>query len=344
MRPFATHDGKTVTEYTLTNANGCELKVIDYGCIVTHLRVPNKAGELVDVALGHDNLKSYQDDSPYFGAMVGRCGNRIANATFDLDGNTYHLAANNGDHSLHGGEVGFDKVVWEAEMEGDNKITFKHHSSDGNEGFPGALDATVTYTLTDDNSFNIVTRAKADKPTICNIVHHSYWNLEGHDAGKIYDHELQLFASKYTPGDETLIPTGKIVPVAGTPLDFTTAKKIGKDLQAVGGEPVGYDHNFVVDGRPRKLRSVARVVAPGSGIVMEISANQPGVQFYTGNFMEGHKGKSGADYQQHEGFCLETQFYPDSANKQGVEGWPSAVLRPGDTYVHRMNHAFSVSE
>jgi len=343
MNAFAELDGKTVTEYTLKNANGCQLKVLDYGCIVTSLTVPGRDGNMVDVALGHDNLTSYQEDSPYFGAMVGRCGNRIANATFSLDGKDYALAANNGDHSLHGGVKGFDKKIWKAQMNGDNEITFTLNSPDGDEGFPGALTVRTTYKLTDNNEFNIVTRATTDAPTICNVVHHSYWNLEGHDAGKIYDHELQLFAAKYTPGDETLIPTGKIAPVAGTALDFTSPKKIGKDLQAVGGDPVGYDHNFVVDGRPRKLRPVAKVVAPKSGVVMEIEANQPGVQFYTGNFMEGHKGKNNADYQQHEGFCLETQFYPDSANKQGVEGWPSVVLRPGDTYTHRMNHKFSVA-
>jgi|GEM_PF-63560 len=343
MKTFAELDGKTVIEYTLKNATGCELKVLNYGCIVTSLNVPDRDGKLVDVVLGHDNLQSYQEDSPYFGAMVGRCGNRIANATFKLDGKEYKLAANNGDHSLHGGEKGFDKKIWDAEMNGTNKITFTLKSPDGDEGFPGNMTVRTTYTLTDNNSFNVVTRATSDAPTICNIVHHSYWNLEGHDAGKIYDHELALFAAKYTPADETLIPTGKIAPVAGTALDFTTAKKIGKDLQAVGGEPVGYDHNFVVDGRPRQLRKVAKVVAPKSGIVMEIEANQPGVQFYTGNFLDGHSGKGGADYAQHEGFCLETQFYPDSANKQGVEGWPSVVLRPGDTYTHRMNHKFSVA-
>lgn len=344
MKTFAVKDGETVHEYTLTNANGAELKVINYGCIVTSLKVPDRDGTLVDVALGHDNLKSYENDSPYFGCMVGRNGNRIANAAFKLDGKTYALAANNGEHSLHGGEKGFDKVVWLASALSPQKIKFFYDAKDGEEGFPGNLSAEVTYELTDDNAFNILVRATTDAPTICNIVHHSYWNLEGHNAGKIYDHDMQIFADNYTPVDDTLIPTGQIAPVAGTALDFRSPKRIGQDIQKVGGDPVGYDHNFVVNGTKNQLRPVAKVSAPKSGIVMEIEANQPGVQFYTGNFLEGHSGKEGADYQQHEGFCLETQLYPDSANKEGLEGWPSAILRPGTTYEHRMNHKFSVAK
>ena len=345
VKPYGDIDGKTVSEYTLTNANGLVLKVLDYGCIVTELHVPGKDGAPVDVVLGSADLDLYRTNSPYFGAMVGRCANRIANAKFTLDGKEHQLAANNGAHSLHGGEIGFDKVIWRADRKSPGEIVFSYESKDGEEGYPGKLSVRVSYRLTPGNAFAIKTTATTDAPTVCNIAHHTYWNLDGHDAGKNSDHQLKLFCDQYTPVDDTLIPTGEFKGVAGTALDFREFKPMGRDLDAVGGDPVGYDHNFVVRGydpaKPDSLIDVATVKAAKTGIQMHITANQPGVQFYSGNFMNGHPGKGGASYQQHEAFCLETQLFPDSVNKEGVAGWHSAILRPGQTYSHEMVHTFS---
>ncbi len=339
-------DGSPVTRYTLVNRNGVVLKCIDQGGIVTELHVPDKDGKLADVVLGFDKLADYEKPNPYFGANVGRCANRVANSAFTLDGKEYKLAANNGTHSLHGGKVGFDKKVWKSEASmtaAGPGVTFTYTSKDGEEGYPGALSVTIGYTLTDANELVIEFRATTNKATVCNLAHHSYFNLAGHNSGDILGHEVKLAAANYTPVDETLIPTGKIAPVAGTPLDFTTAKPIGKDLKAVGGTPVGYDHNFVLDpatsGKP-----AATVTDPKSGRVLEVFTTEPGLQFYTGNFLDGtNVGKGGAVYKQHGAFCLEAQKFPDAIHKVGAEGWASPVLKPGETYKQTTTYKFGVA-
>ena len=336
-------DGKKVHLYTLKNANGLTLKVTDYGCIVTEFHVPGKDGEMADIVHGFDNLQAYLDGHPYFGAMVGRVANRIGDAKFTIDGQEYTLAANNGKNHLHGGEKGWDKVVWDAAQDG-SKITFTYTSPDGEEGYPGTVNATVIYKLTDANEFKIEMKATADKKTPVNMAHHTYWNLGGTASGLVNDHELQLMAAKYTVFDETGIPTGEIADVAGTPLDFTTAKAIGKDIEQIpadaeAGNPGGYDHNWVVDGTVGELREAAKLVHPASGRVMAISSTQPGIQFYTGNYMDGSTSGKGAKHDARTALCLETQHFPDSVNKQD---FPSCVIGPGTDYHEVMVHTFSV--
>jgi aldose 1-epimerase len=339
-------DGKTVQLYTLSNKNGLTLKVSNYGAIITELHVPDKAGKLGDIVLGYDSVAEYVKATPYFGATVGRIANRIKGAEFRLDGKTYKLAANNGPHSLHGGKKGWDKVIWDAQTtetpEGP-EIHFAYTSPDGEEGFPGTVKATVVYALTNQNELVVKMEATTDKTTIVNMAHHTYWNLGGHGSGTIKEHQLQLFAAQYTPsapvtgGDP--VPDGTIKPVKGTPFDFTTAKPIGKDLEAVGGKPIGYDHNWIVDGEPNKMRPVARVKDPKSGRVLSLEADQPGVQFYSGKFLDGSNKGKGATYQQYDGFCLETQKFPNAIN---VPAWKDQViLKPGQTYKHVMVHRFT---
>ena len=338
--PYGSVDGKAVSLYTLTNASGLVLKVTNYGTIVTEFHVPDKAGKMADIVAGFENLDGYIKGSPYFGATVGRVANRIKNGQFTLEGKTYKLATNNPPNHLHGGKKGFDKVVWDAdpkESADGPSIAFTYVSKDGEEGYPGTLSAKVTYTLSNKNEFRIEMEATTDKTTIVNLAHHSYWNLAGCDSGSILEHELTLYADKYTPGDP--VPDGKIKSVKGTPFDFTTAKPIGKDLKAVGGKPVGYDHNYVVDGDPHTLRPVARLKDPKSGRVMTIEADQPGVQFYSGNFLDGTLKGKGATYPQHAALCLETQKFPNSID---VPAWKEEVtLKPGQTYKHTMIHRFS---
>ncbi|MCL4209473.1 MAG: galactose mutarotase [Phycisphaerales bacterium] len=344
---FGVADGQPVSLYTLTNRHGLVARITNYGAIVTELHVPDRNGRLDDVVLGFDTLAEYVDHNPYFGCMAGRCANRIANGRFTLDGVTHQLNTNNGPHHLHGGVKGFDKVVWDATprttAEGPS-LRLTYLSPDGEEHYPGNLLVTVTYTLTHDNALRVETTATTDAPTIVNIVHHSYWNLAGHNSGTILAHQMQLPASSYTPADATLIPTGVIAPVTGTPFDFTMPKAMGEDigqLPASGDDPGGYDLNYVVDGDPGAMRLAAIVHEPGSGRVMTIHADQPGIQFYTGNFLSDVPGKDGAIYPRHGGFCLETQKFPDSINKEGRPGWPSVILRPGQTYRHVMEHRFS---
>lgn len=334
---FGEHDGKPVKLYTLTNANGLVMKVMNYGAIITELHVPDKAGKMADVVLGFDNLDGYVESSPYFGATVGRVGNRIKNATFKLDGKVYKLKANNKPHHLHGGEKGWDKVVWKAtpeETPDGPSVSFLYISPDGEEGYPGTVNAASTYTLTNNDELKVEMEATTDKKTIINMVHHTYWNLGGHDSGTIEDHELTLMADKYTPAPG-LVPNGQIKPVKGTPFDFTTPKLIGKDLKAAGGNPVGFDYNWVVNGDPNTMRPVAKLKHPASGRVMTIEADQPGVQFYSGNFLDGKvKGKGGAMYPQYGGLCLETQKFPNSIN---VPAWAKdVILEPGKAYSHTM--------
>jgi aldose 1-epimerase len=271
---------------------------------------------------------------PYFGCITGRVANRIGNGKFTLDGTEYSVPANNGKHSLHGGEFGFDKMIWKAETKyghHETSVTLTYTSPDGEQGYPGNLKCTVVYTLTDDNALRIDYKATTDKTTVVNLTNHSYFNLGGHNSGTILDHVLQLNADKYTPGDDTLLPTGKIEPVKGTPFDFTTPTAIGRRIKELKGTPVGYDLNYVVgDKRLAEPKLVATVTEPKSGRVLEVHSTEPGLQFYTGNFLDGKdKGKGGAVYQQYNAFCLESQFFPNSPK---VKEFPSITLKPGEEY------------
>ena len=334
-----------IASFTLKNAAGMTATFTNYGTILRELHVPDRDGKMGDVVLGFDKAEDYTKGHPFFGATAGRVANRIGNASFTLDGKEYALAKNNGPHTLHGGRKGFDKYVWDT-TQGDGPdgawISFTRTSPDGEEGFPGTVKATVLYRLTPTNELVVEMTATTDKPTLVNLAHHTYWNLAGHGSGTILGQELQLFCDRYTPGDETLVPKGTIDPVAGTPYDFTKPKKIGQDLEKTSGKPAGYDTNFVVNGKAGELRPAARIVDPGSGRVMEMSTTEPGVQFYTGNFLDGSvKGKGGAVYVKHAGFCLETQKYPDAIHHPE---WPSPILRPGETYRHVMVHRFSTQK
>jgi aldose 1-epimerase len=333
-------DGTVIDVYTLTNSKGMTAKVINYGALLTELQVPDKQGKTVDVVLGFEDLKGYLGEHPYFGANVGRVANRIAKGKFTLDGKEYTLATNNGPNHLHGGKKGFDKVVWQAVVPiypNGSGVRFSYTSPDGEEGYPGTLKGVVTYHLSDDNELRISYEATTDKPTPVNLSHHSYFNLAG--TGDILGHEMMIAADKYTPVDATLIPTGKIEPVKGTPLDFTTPTLIGKRIGELKGDPAGYDHNFVLNGGDKKPFLAARVKDPKSGRVMEVLTTEPGVQFYTGNFLDGKvKGKGGVAYQKHAGFCLEAQHFPDSVNQPS---FPSVILKPGQTYSQTTIYKFS---
>lgn len=337
-----TADGRQVTAYKLENANGVTATLIDYGAILVSLNVPGNDGEFADIVLGCDTVECYATESPYFGAIVGRYANRIAEGKFTLDGEEYNLAVNNPPNHLHGGDVGFDKVLWNAEPFSDASgvgVTFTYLSPDGEEGYPGNLNVSAKYVLTNNNELRIDYEATTDKATPVNLTHHSYFNLQGHDAGKILDHELMIAADRYTPTDDTLIPTGEIAPVEGVPFDFTEPTPIGERIDQVEG---GYDLNYVLNSDTGTLALAARVHEPDSGRVMEIFTTEPGIQFYSGNFLDGSfEGKNGAVYNQHEGFCLETQHFPDSPNQ---ENFPSTILRPGETYTHTIVHKFTTQE
>lgn len=337
---FGELEGKAVERYTLSNRSGVSLQVITYGAIITSLRVPDRDGKLADVVLGFDDLQAYVADSPYFGAIVGRVANRIRGAAFELDGQRHTLAANNGKHHLHGGTRGFDKLLWSARPASDPAVAsvqLSLVSPDGDEGYPGTLTASVTYTLTDENELDVDMRATTDRATLVNLAQHSYFNLGGAGSGSVAEQELTLFADHYTPGDPQ-VPDGRVLGVQGTPFDFTRAKAIGRDLAAAGLDPRGYDHNFVVRGAPHALRPVARVYDLGSGRVLALDADQPGVQLYTGNHLDGSLRGKGAQYPQHAGFCLETQVFPDAVN---VPAWrEGAILRPGGEYRHHMIYRF----
>lgn len=344
-------DDKTaVTAYTLVNKTGATIKVIDYGAIVTEIHVPDKAGKLADVALGFDKMDGYLKGSPYFGANAGRVANRIANGKFKLDGKDYQITTNNGVHTLHGGKDGFDKKMWhvDAAKQGADgpSITLSYTSKDGEEGYPGDLSAKVTYTLTNDNELKVEFHATTDKTTLCNLAHHSYFNLGGHASGDILGHEVEILAKNFTPADETLIPTGKIQPVAGTPFDFTKATSIGSRLKEAGGKPVGYDLNYVLDGKASgKPFLAARVTEPKSGRVLEVLTTEPGLQFYTGNFLDGTTtGKGGHVYPQYNGFCMEPQKFPDAINKVGTEGWVAPILKPGEEYKQTTIYRFTTAK
>jgi aldose 1-epimerase len=329
-----TGDGTPVEIFTLTSKGGVEVRVISYGAIITSIRVPDRTGAVADVALGFDSLDGYLREHPFFGAVVGRYGNRIGKASFTLDGRTYKLAANDGPNHLHGGVRGFDKYVWTADvLKGATGVAFTRTSPDGEEGYPGTIQARVTYALSDASELSIEYRATTDKATPLNLTQHTYFNLAGHNAGSIVDHELALFADRYTPVDATLIPTGELAPVAGTPLDFRQPTRIGARIddpheQITFG--LGYDHNWVISRKGDGLQLAARVFEPKSGRTLEVQTTEPGVQFYTGNFLDGTvKGKGGAVYNRRNGLCLETQHYPDSPNQPA---FPSTIVRPGQTY------------
>ena len=340
-----TSDGEAVDLYTLTNANGIEMEVTNYGGIVTALRVPDRDGERADVVLGYDALDGYLERNPFFGALVGRYGNRIAGGTFTLDDSTYTLATNNGPNHLHGGVKGFDKRVWQAEPFEDSSgvgLVLTYTSPDGEEGYPGTLEARVTYTLTDSNEVVFDYHATTDKATPVNLTQHTYFNLAGHGAGDILDHEILINAEGFTPVDSTLIPLGEIADVEGTPFDFSEPTAIGLRIED-GDEQLeragGYDHNLVL-GEAGEMKLAARVYEPTSGRVMEVRTTEPGVQFYTGNFLDGSiTGKDGAVYEQRAGFCLETQHFPNSPNQPS---FPSTILRPGEEYTSRTVYRFDV--
>jgi aldose 1-epimerase len=339
--PFGKVDDTPVQLYTLTNKNGMVAKITNYGAIVTELHVPDAAGTRADIVLGFENLDGYVKGHPYFGAIVGRVANRIGNAEFTLEGRRYTLEPNDKPHHLHGGKKGWDKVVWNATAvdtaEGPS-LELTYVSKDGEEGYPGTVTAKTVYTLTNDNALKVEMQATTDKTTLVNMAHHSYWNLGGHNSGTILDHELTLYADQYTPGTP-MVPDGQIKPVKGTPFDFTRAKPVGRELKQAGGNPIGYDHNFVINGEANQLRPVARLKDPKSGRVMTVSADQPGVQFYTGNFLDGSTRGKGTTYVQYAALCLESQKFPNSIN---VPGWrDQVILRPGQTYRHVLVHQFS---
>ncbi len=342
-------DGREATLYSLVNAHGVRADITDYGAIIVRLFTPDRRGRLDDIVLGHNSLEEYRQGSPYFGAIVGRYGNRIANGRFALDGRVYLLAKNNTPGGmpchLHGGDIGFDKVLWSAlpAVAGDTpSLMLRHRSKDGDEGYPGTLDVTVTYTLRNDNSLHIEYRATTDKATPVNLTQHSYFNLKGEGRGDILDHVVRIKAGRFTPVTAGLIPTGKLESVVGTPFDFTTPYPIGERVNATseqlkhGG---GYDHNWVLDGPTGELALAATVFEAGSGRVLEVWTEEPGLQFYCGNFLDGSNiGKSGRPYNYRGGFCLETQHYPDSPNQPD---FPSTILRPGEVHQTTTLYKFS---
>jgi aldose 1-epimerase len=322
-------DGKEVYLFTLVNNQGTEVKISNYGGTVTSFITADKNDKKSEIIVGFDSLNQYLQKPPYFGALIGRYGNRIANAKFSLDGQTYQLAANDGKNTLHGGLKGFDKVVWDASVANDSvpSLTLKYLSKDGEEGFPGNLNVTVHYTLTDQNELKIEYDAESDKATPVNLTNHTYFNLSGDVNNTILDESLMINADRYTPVDSTLIPTGKITAVKGTPYDFTVAKKIGKDINEVKG---GYDFNWVLNRKDSSLQKVAVLSDSISGRTLEVYTTQPGLQFYTGNFLDGKFiNRDGKPIKLHTALCLETQHFPDSPNEPD---FPSTILRPGEKY------------
>ena len=348
--PFGrTSDGQVVELFTLRNSHGIEVRLTNYGGIITTLRTPDRSGRLDDIVLGYDSLNGYLRNSPYFGAIVGRYGNRIAHGRFTLDGTTYRLAVNNGPNSLHGGLRGFDKVVWNAKPfrnEEGNGVALDYTSAHMEEGYPGTLRATVTYTLTQNDQLIVDYRATTDKPTPVNLTQHTYWNLAGDGTRDILGHELTLDADFMTPVDSTLIPTGEISPVAGTPFDFRRPMPIGARIDQRQNTQIryggGYDHNFVlIRGATDGLVHAARLAEPTTGRTLDIFTTEPGIQFYSGNFLDGTiTGKAGHVYRYRYGLALETQHYPDSPNHPN---FPSTILRPGQQYRSRTIFAFGVA-
>ena len=355
---WGTFRSRPVFLYTLNSRSGAAAHVTNYGAILQSLEIPDADGNLVDVVLGFDTLEEYLVEHPFFGATVGRCANRIAGGRFNLGGRDYSLAINDGagPNHIHGGPGGFDRQVWEPIDSGQNSdgpfVALAYTSEDGEEGYPGTVETTVTYTLAGEDELRISMEARSNGPTVVNLTNHTYWNLDGHQSGPVLDHEVTLFADAYTPADRHLIPTGEIRPVAESPFDFREPKTIAAEMDAVkwpdprepGGTDgaVGYDHNFVLRGADGRVRPAARATSRRSGLDMHVRTNQPGMQFYTGNNLTGAlTGKRGAVYGRHHGFCMETQAFPDAVNKQGLPGWPSVILNPGDEYRHDVRYAFA---
>lgn len=340
-----TTDGQSVAQYTLKNARGMKMEVISYGGIITSLTAPDKDGTYENIVLGYDELAQYQEENPFFGAIIGRYGNRIARGKFTLDGTEYTLETNNGPNHLHGGERGFDKVVWEVtEMPSDTDpgLQLTYLSPDGEGGYPGNLQTTVTYTLKADNTLVIDYTATTDQPTIVNLTQHTYFNLSGKTSSTILDHKLVLAADKYLPVDATLIPTGELAPVAGTPFDFTEAKRIGQDIEAPNDQLAkgkGFDHCWVFT-KSGGATAIASLHHPATGRFMEVFTDEPAIQFYSGNFLDGTlPAPGGGTFALRSGLCLETQHYPDSPNQAA---FPSVVLQPGETYETSTSYRFGV--
>jgi aldose 1-epimerase len=341
---FGNVDGKKVELYTLTNRNSLEAKIMTFGGVVVSLKVPDRNGNLADIVLGYDNLAGYLQDTSYFGSIIGRYANRIAKGKFTLNGVEYKLATNNGENHLHGGIKGFDKVVWDGsatKIPNGVRLKLTYASRDMEEGYPGNLLLTVFYTLTNSNELSVDYRATTDKDTVLNLTQHSYFNLAGEGTGDILKHELMINANRFTPVDSTLIPTGELRSVSGTPLDFLRPAAIGARIEQQEEQlklGKGYDHNFVINGRARVMRRAARAFEKSTGRVMEVWTTEPGMQLYTGNFLDGKPGKGGKPYHFRYGFCLETQHFPDSPNHPK---FPSATLRKGARYQSSTIYRFS---
>ncbi|MFT3677052.1 MAG: aldose epimerase family protein [Chitinophagaceae bacterium] len=337
VKEYGQAGDSVVREYTLSNAGGMQVSIINYGGIITSLLAPDKNGKISNVVLGYDSLAGYlQKDNPYFGALIGRYGNRIAKARFQLDGKTYTLAANNNPNTLHGGLKGFDKVIWQATPLGDSSLQLTYLSKDGEEGYPGNLQVKVVYTLTTGNRLIIQYSATTDKATPVNLTQHSYFNLSGGTDSTILDHELQITAARFTAVDQQLIPTGSLDSVKSGPMDFQQSKRIGRDIGQVAG---GYDHNWVLNRNGNDLEKVATLYHAASGRAMDVLTTEPGLQFYSGNFLDGTLlyTKGGAKYVKHAGLCLETQHFPDSPNQPS---FPSTILQPGSTYQQTTVYSF----
>ena len=340
-----TPNGETVERFVLTNQSGLSVALLSLGCIIQSVDAPDRDGVIANVALGFAHLDDYLTNLPFFGCVAGRYANRIANGRFELDGEAYQLVVNDGTNTLHGGKQGFNRFVWESTLldEGRLGVAFHRISPDGEEGFPGALDVTVTYELSDQNDLLIDYRATTDKPTVVNLTNHSYFNLAGEGSGSIETHRLQIEASAFTPVDEALIPTGEVRPVAGTPFDFRFGKLVGQGLRSDDEQirlATGFDHNFVLDGEG--LKQAAVLSHPGNGRRLTVRTTKPGIQFYAGNFLTGALyGPSGRAYRQSDGLALETQFFPNSPNEPS---FPSPVLRPGEEYHHQTILTFDTEQ
>lgn len=334
-----TKEGKEVTLFTLENKNGMRVDLIDYGANIVRLFVPDQNGKLDDVVLGFDDVAGYEENGCFFGSFIGRHGNRIGNAEFELNGVTYELEKNDGDNNLHGGTPGYNKVMYKAETT-ENSVAFSRTSPDMEQGYPGNLDICVTYALTDDNELKISYQAKTDKDTLCNVTNHSYFNLKGHDGGTITDHKVWIRANGFTETSDDLIPNGNIIDVAGTPMDFRTEKTIAEDIEA-DYEPLkiagGYDHNFVLEKEAGKMEKVAELSEETTGRRMEVYTDLPGMQLYTGNFIVKEDGKGGIEYTKRTGVCFETQFFPNSVN---IPSFESCVLKAGDTFTSTTIYRF----
>lgn len=329
-------DTREASLFSVENPNGITLKISDYGGVIQSILVPGKSGEMADVVLGFDSLAGYLQDNPYIGTLIGRYANRIARGKFSLEGKTYQLAVNNGPNHLHGGLKGFDKVLWEAAEFADSQgagVTLSYLSHDMEEGYPGNLKVRVTFTLDKENNVILDYEAKTDKPGPLNLTHHAYYNLGG-GSGTVHDHKLQIFADSCLVSDENLVPTGEIAKLDGSPLDFRVPKLVGKELGRVEG---GFDHCYILAGENQELRKAARVSHPESGRVMEVFTTEPGMQFYSSNFLGGLKGKGGQTYGKHQALCLETQHFPDSPNHPE---FPNTILKPGETYRQKTIYRF----